>query len=139
MPNIRISLAHVSFSNPSTKPATPAPVVRTLARANDLPYHIRWCVSQPRPALARFIPDNPPFSQAERKPIASSASAQSDVPQETLDFAHRMFDAARDNNSELLLQAVDVGLPPNLTNDKGALRGPTVATELYYCPLSISP
>ncbi|PIL34638.1 transporter [Ganoderma sinense ZZ0214-1] len=30
-----------------------------------------------------------------------------------------MFDAARDNNAELLLQAVDVGLPVNLTNDKG--------------------
>ncbi|KAH9895651.1 ankyrin [Cubamyces lactineus] len=41
------------------------------------------------------------------------------LPQETLDFAHRMFDAARDNNAELLLQAVDSGLPPNLTNHKG--------------------
>ncbi|TBU23331.1 ankyrin [Dichomitus squalens] len=41
------------------------------------------------------------------------------IPPETLDFAHRMFDAARDNNAELLLQAVDAGLPPNLTNDKG--------------------
>ncbi|KAI0755504.1 ankyrin [Fomes fomentarius] len=51
--------------------------------------------------------------------MASSSVAESSVPQETLDFAHRMFDAARDNNSELLLQAVDVGLPPNLTNDKG--------------------
>ena len=30
-----------------------------------------------------------------------------------------MFDAARDNNAELVLQAVDVGLPVNLTNDKG--------------------
>ncbi|CDO76857.1 hypothetical protein BN946_scf185033.g54 [Trametes cinnabarina] len=30
-----------------------------------------------------------------------------------------MFDAARENNAELLLQAVDAGLPPNLTNDKG--------------------
>ncbi|EIW52550.1 ankyrin [Trametes versicolor FP-101664 SS1] len=41
------------------------------------------------------------------------------IPQATLDFAHRIFDAARDNNAELLLQAVDAGLPPNLTNDKG--------------------
>ncbi|KAI0631393.1 ankyrin, partial [Trametes polyzona] len=41
------------------------------------------------------------------------------LPQETIDFAHRMFDAARDNNSEVLLQAVGAGLPPNLTNDKG--------------------
>ncbi|KAI0048486.1 ankyrin [Auriscalpium vulgare] len=30
-----------------------------------------------------------------------------------------MFDAARDGSSELLLQAVDAGLPANLTNDKG--------------------
>ncbi|KAI0263528.1 hypothetical protein BC834DRAFT_886069, partial [Gloeopeniophorella convolvens] len=30
-----------------------------------------------------------------------------------------MFDAAREGNTELLLAAVDAGLPPNLTNDKG--------------------
>ncbi|KAF8641751.1 hypothetical protein AX16_009828 [Volvariella volvacea WC 439] len=30
-----------------------------------------------------------------------------------------MFDAAREGNSELLLAAVDAGLPVNLTNDKG--------------------
>ncbi|KAI9060809.1 ankyrin [Trametes sanguinea] len=47
------------------------------------------------------------------KPSADS------LPQETLDFAHRMFDAARENNAELLMQAIEVGLPPNLTNDKG--------------------
>ncbi|KIK97812.1 hypothetical protein PAXRUDRAFT_824531 [Paxillus rubicundulus Ve08.2h10] len=41
------------------------------------------------------------------------------LPQETLDFANRMFDAAREGNSELLLQALDAGLPVNLTNDKG--------------------
>ena len=31
-----------------------------------------------------------------------------------------MFDAAREGNSELLLAAIDAGLPPNLTNPKGA-------------------
>ncbi|KAH7886557.1 ankyrin repeat-containing domain protein [Phlebopus sp. FC_14] len=41
------------------------------------------------------------------------------LPPETLDFANRMFDAAREGNSELLLQAVDAGLPANLTNAKG--------------------
>jgi len=41
------------------------------------------------------------------------------LPQETLDFAHRMFDAARGGDSTLLLQAIDAGLPVNLTNDKG--------------------
>ena len=55
-----------------------------------------------------------PISQTNPKPSMES------LPQETLNFAHRMFDAARDNNAELLLQAVDAGLPPNLTNDKGA-------------------
>jgi len=42
-----------------------------------------------------------------------------ELPQETVDFAHRMFDAAREGNAELLLAAIDAGLPPNLTNEKG--------------------
>jgi hypothetical protein len=37
----------------------------------------------------------------------------------TVDFAHRMFDAARTGDSTPLLQAVDGGLPVNLTNSKG--------------------
>jgi len=41
------------------------------------------------------------------------------LPAETLDFAHRMFDAARTGNSELLVAAIEAGLPANLTNDKG--------------------
>lgn len=52
------------------------------------------------------------------------------MPKETLDFAHRMFDAARDNNAELLIQAVDVGLPPNLTNDKGVCHAPFLVPDL---------
>lgn len=43
----------------------------------------------------------------------------SELPQETVDFAHRMFDAAREGNAELLLAAIDAGLPPNLANPKG--------------------
>ncbi|TFK25122.1 ankyrin [Coprinopsis marcescibilis] len=43
----------------------------------------------------------------------------STLPAETLEFAGRMFDAARTGNSELLLAAVDRGLPVNLTNEKG--------------------
>ena len=42
------------------------------------------------------------------------------LPPSTIDFAHRMFDAARMGNAELLMQAIDAGLPANLTNDKGA-------------------
>lgn len=34
-----------------------------------------------------------------------------------------MFDAARNGDSELLLQAVDAGLPPNLTNESGGYYG----------------
>jgi len=42
-----------------------------------------------------------------------------DLPAETIEFAHRMFDAAREGKTELLSQALDAGLPPNLTNDQG--------------------
>ena len=38
-----------------------------------------------------------------------------------------MFDAARKGNTELLLQAVDAGLPANLMNDKGAAPAQSVA------------
>ncbi|KAA1473235.1 ankyrin [Dentipellis sp. KUC8613] len=47
------------------------------------------------------------------------AAQVTDLPPATIDFAHRMFDAAREGNAELLLQAVDAGLPANLTNDGG--------------------
>ena len=36
-------------------------------------------------------------------------------------FAHRMFEAARNGDSEILLAAIDAGLPVNLTNDQGPL------------------
>jgi uncharacterized protein len=38
---------------------------------------------------------------------------------ETLAFAHRMFDLARDGRSDELAAYVDAGLPVNLTNDNG--------------------
>ncbi|MFI5486320.1 ankyrin repeat domain-containing protein [Micromonospora echinaurantiaca] len=38
---------------------------------------------------------------------------------ETLAFAHRMFDLARDGATAELADYVDAGLPVNLTNDKG--------------------
>ena len=37
----------------------------------------------------------------------------------TLDFAHRMFELAREGETEHLSAYVDNGLPVNLTNDKG--------------------
>ncbi len=41
------------------------------------------------------------------------------LPADTVEFAHRMFDAARNGDSTLLLAAVDAGLPVNLTNSQG--------------------
>ncbi|TFY62207.1 hypothetical protein EVJ58_g4015 [Rhodofomes roseus] len=41
------------------------------------------------------------------------------LPSETVEFAHRMFDAARSGDTALLSQAIDAGLPVNLTNEKG--------------------
>jgi len=49
----------------------------------------------------------------DRKPDVSQ------LPSETIEFAHRMFEAARTGDGILLLNAVDSGLPANLTNDKG--------------------
>lgn len=37
----------------------------------------------------------------------------------TLDFAHRMFELAREGGEQVLAEHVDAGLPVNLTNDKG--------------------
>ncbi len=37
----------------------------------------------------------------------------------TLAFAHQMFELARGGETAPLLEMVDAGLPPNLTNDKG--------------------
>ncbi|MEU5940118.1 ankyrin repeat domain-containing protein [Micromonospora sp. NPDC047548] len=42
-----------------------------------------------------------------------------DLDAETLAFAHRMFDLARDGRAEELSGYVDAGLPVNMTNDKG--------------------
>lgn len=36
-----------------------------------------------------------------------------------LDFAHRMFELAREGDADGLADALEHGLPPNLTNDKG--------------------
>jgi len=50
---------------------------------------------------------------------SNQARTVSELPPETIDFAHRMFDAARKGDGEVLLAAVDAGLPPNLTNQNG--------------------
>src|ERR1700712_2678430 len=38
---------------------------------------------------------------------------------DVIDFAHRMFEAARNGFTEDLERNLSLGLPPNLTNDKG--------------------
>ncbi|KAJ6477155.1 hypothetical protein C8R47DRAFT_1075472 [Mycena vitilis] len=43
------------------------------------------------------------------------------LPPETIAFAQRMFEAARTGNSELLIAAVDAGLPVNILNEKGTV------------------
>ena len=46
-----------------------------------------------------------------------------------------MFDAAREGNAELLLAAIDAGLPPNLTNPKGTFSIQfTFHTSFYMVP-----
>lgn len=42
-----------------------------------------------------------------------------ELDEETLAFAHRMFDLAREGYTEELAAQVDAGLPVNLTNHKG--------------------
>ncbi|MDG4831260.1 ankyrin repeat domain-containing protein [Solwaraspora sp. WMMD1047] len=42
-----------------------------------------------------------------------------DLDEETLAFAHRMFDLARGGHTGELAGYVDAGLPVNMTNDKG--------------------
>jgi ankyrin repeat protein len=42
-----------------------------------------------------------------------------ELDDETIAFAHRMFDLARSGGTEELLGNVTAGLPANLTNDKG--------------------
>jgi ankyrin repeat protein len=43
----------------------------------------------------------------------------SELDPEVIDFAHRMFEAARNGLTEELERNLQAGLPPNLTNDKG--------------------
>ena len=41
------------------------------------------------------------------------------LPQETIDFAGKVFNLARQGGDELLGTYLEAGLPANLTNDKG--------------------
>ncbi|KAK0200138.1 ankyrin [Desarmillaria ectypa] len=41
------------------------------------------------------------------------------LPPATIEFAHRMFSAARNGDASALVPAINAGLPPNLTNPEG--------------------
>lgn len=43
----------------------------------------------------------------------------SSLPPEAIAFAGRMYDAARSGDKQVFEQALPIGLPPNLTNEKG--------------------
>ncbi|RDB29200.1 hypothetical protein Hypma_015414 [Hypsizygus marmoreus] len=57
-------------------------------------------------------------AQAQDNKNPQAKPDPSTLPANTIDFAHRMFEAARTGDSTLLLAAIDAGLPVNLTNDK---------------------
>lgn len=42
-----------------------------------------------------------------------------DLDEATIEFAHRMFESARNGDAETLRTNIEGGLPVNLTNDKG--------------------
>ncbi len=51
--------------------------------------------------------------------VEPNVTAPGEPDEETLAFAHRMFDLAREGVTEQLAAYVDAGLPVDLTNDKG--------------------
>jgi hypothetical protein len=54
-------------------------------------------------------------SQDGAGPGVSAAS----LPPEAIEFAGRMYDAARSGQKDVFEQALPAGLPANLTNEKG--------------------
>jgi ankyrin repeat protein len=50
---------------------------------------------------------------------SQAPSDANSLPAETIAFAARMFNAAREGNEELLIAAVDAGIPVNMTNSEG--------------------
>ncbi|KZT66279.1 ankyrin [Daedalea quercina L-15889] len=58
-------------------------------------------------------------ASSSQEALEMAAANGGSLPTETVEFAHRMFDAARTGDTALLSQAIDAGLPANLTNEKG--------------------
>lgn len=61
------------------------------------------------------MPDQTPDETTDETPAATPE----ELDEETLAFAHRMFDLARGGPADDLAAQVDAGLPVNLTNDRG--------------------
>ncbi|KAJ8092077.1 hypothetical protein PM082_024317 [Marasmius tenuissimus] len=64
-----------------------------------------------------------PTAQSNPSPASANGAekrlAPDELPQETLDFAAKIFDAARNGQEEPLIAAIEAGLPVNLTNHQG--------------------
>ena len=49
----------------------------------------------------------------------TNSQTTASLPEETIDFAGKVFNLARQGGDELLGAYLEAGLPANLTNDKG--------------------
>ena len=70
-----------------------------------------------QPTMANTIVDN--SNGVTVSAHLDSNISVSSLPQETLDFAAKVFNLARNGGDELLSLYLNAGLPPNLTNEKG--------------------
>ena len=70
-----------------------------------------------QPTMANTIVDN--SNGVTVSAHLNSNISVSSLPQETLDFAAKVFNLARNGGDELLSLYLNAGLPPNLTNEKG--------------------
>lgn len=48
-----------------------------------------------------------------------NGAAPAEIPPEAIEFATRMYNAAREGQIDVFQEALPAGLPANLTNDKG--------------------
>ncbi|KAI1770132.1 ankyrin [Hypoxylon cercidicola] len=51
--------------------------------------------------------------------MSTSDSTAASIPPEAIEFASRMYNAAREGQKDIFEQALPAGLPANLTNEKG--------------------
>ncbi|KAI1321415.1 ankyrin [Xylariaceae sp. FL0255] len=58
-------------------------------------------------------------SDSNHTTTTSSAENGATIPPAAVEFATRMYNAAREGQIDIFEQALPAGLPPNLTNDKG--------------------